>query len=294
VSALFEPDRAFEAARQVLGRLGASADGFECLRFGSNGVYAAPTAELLLRVSPPGVDPSQGLTFAIEASRVGVPVLAPTSAEVYEAAGCSVTVWPLLSGRGDFEDFGWLGSAARSLHAASDWLQERVPGLKPYLSHQVQVVRDRLATVAEAGVLDDVDVGVLRRELSAVEAALTADDSPAIVAHGDLHTGNVVVGSDGPRLVDFDLISLAPPAWDLSPLRVQVRRFGRASTAWDELIRGYGAELEPSEALLRLRELGASSWLAALSAARRELIPEVLRRMRYWRGEENAPVWQPV
>jgi hypothetical protein len=61
-----------------------------------------------------------------------------------------------------------------------------------------------------------------------------------------------------------------------------------------DLIRGYGEELEPSEALLRLRELGALSWLAALSAARPELVSEVLRRMRYWRGEENAPVWQPV
>jgi hypothetical protein len=95
-------------------------------------------------------------------------------------------------------------------------------------------------------------------------------------------------------LVDFDLISLAPATWDLSPLRVQVRRFGRPSTAWDQLLSGYGERLEPSEALLRLRELGASSWLAALSVARPELGGEVLRRMRYWRGEEGAPVWRAV
>lgn len=102
-------------------------------------------------MSPPGSDPSQSLIFAIEAARAGVPVLAPVSADLYEAADCVVAVWPLLPGRDDFADFVWLGAAARSLHAVAERLQARVPGLKPYLSNQVQVVRERLAPAAAAG-----------------------------------------------------------------------------------------------------------------------------------------------
>ncbi len=41
-------------------------------------------------------------------------------------------------------------------------------------------------------------------------------DSEAVVSHGDLHPGNIVVGPDGPHVVDWGIAGLAPAARDVA------------------------------------------------------------------------------
>lgn len=52
-------------------------------------------------------------------------------------------------------------------------------------------------------------------QMHALSGALQADPRPRVVCHGDLHPGNVLVGSDGLRLVDWDCVLLAVPERDL-------------------------------------------------------------------------------
>ena len=41
-------------------------------------------------------------------------------------------------------------------------------------------------------------------------------DSETVVSHGDLHPGNIVIGTDGPRVVDWAIAGLAPAARDVA------------------------------------------------------------------------------
>jgi len=45
--------------------------------------------------------------------------------------------------------------------------------------------------------------------------------------------------------------------------------------------------------MVRLRELASVTWVAQLAGSRPELVPEVDRRLQYWRPAPNPPVWTP-
>ncbi len=50
-----------------------------------------------------------------------------------------------------------------------------------------------------------------------------------VVCHGDVHPGNVLMTADGPVLIDWDLLCLAPPGWDHGPMLFVRRSVGRSA-----------------------------------------------------------------
>lgn len=86
--------------------------------------------------------------------------------------------------------------------------------------------------------------------------------------HGDLHEGNVVVGCDGPVLVDLELAGWGPPSFDAAPVAAFVRWYGRPASDLDAFDAAYGASLTGAARAASLDEVWAL-WSACWAVANR-------------------------
>ena len=82
-----------------------------------------------------------------------------------------------------------------------------------------------------------------------IEAAIDrhgrwAEGVDRVVCHGDVHPGNVVATTSGTVLLDWDLLCLAPAAWDHSAMLTWASRWGGPPQWYDEFAAGYGRSME--------------------------------------------------
>src|SRR5262245_29913268 len=98
-------------------------------------------------------------------------------------------------------------------------------------------------------------------------AAAPLATAPAQRIHGDLHLGNVVWGSDGPILLDFDDALVGPPVQDLWLLARGVSEEARQTR--EEILQGYEVFREFDRSTLGLCEplracriIHMSAWIA--------------------------------
>ncbi len=95
-------------------------------------------------------------------------------------------------------------------------------------------------------------------------------------------------------LLDWDLLCVAPPAWDHAPLMTWTRRWGGEPGIYEAFAEGAGQSLRDdalAEAIAELRLVAAT--LMRVRAARSDpcAVDEAELRLRYWRGEADAPTW---
>jgi aminoglycoside phosphotransferase (APT) family kinase protein len=121
-----------------------------------------------------------------------------------------------------------------------------------------------------------------------------------VVCHGDIHPGNVMQSVDGPVLIDWDLRCMAPAGWDHGPMLQWSERWtdawGGGPHAYDRFAEGYGASFRDdwmTQALAAMRMVIAT--LMRVRAGRTDVVAaaEAERRLRYWRGDADAPLWNP-
>ncbi len=99
---------------------------------------------------------------------------------------------------------------------------------------------------------------------------------------------------DGPVLIDWDLLCLAPAGWDHAPMMTWHERWGGPPGDYEAFADGYGASLrgdEAAETFAVLRLVAAT--LMRVKAARTDpsARAEVDRRLAFWRGDPDAPPW---
>jgi Ser/Thr protein kinase RdoA (MazF antagonist) len=137
-----------------------------------------------------------------------------------------------------------------------------------------------------------------RRGLDAATARhqpLRGQVTTLVLCHGDVHPGNVLQTPDGPMIIDWDLMCLAPIAWDHAPLMTWTSRWGGEPGIYEAFADGYRHSLRGDpmgEALAELRLV--ASTLMRLRAGRTdpEQAAEAQRRLRFWRGDPDAPAWR--
>ena len=115
-----------------------------------------------------------------------------------------------------------------------------------------------------------------------------------VLCHGDVHPGNVLQTVDGPVLLDWDLLSLGPPAWDHGPLLNWTSRWGGAPGVYERFADGYGRSFrgDPlAEALAELRLVAATLMRVRAGRSDPAAAEEAERRLRYWRSDPDAPPW---
>jgi hypothetical protein len=118
-----------------------------------------------------------------------------------------------------------------------------------------------------------------------------------VLCHGDVHPGNVIPTAAGPMLLDWDLMCLGPIAWDHGPLLNWTARWGGEPGVYEALAAGYGASMrgDPvTEALAELRLVAATLMRVKAGRGDPTAAAEAEVRLRYWRGDPDAPAWTAV
>jgi hypothetical protein len=261
------------------------------LRHGMNVIFRS--RDVVIRVASPSVHASCSIDLAETLDRHGVPVVAPACSDVLEANGLSATAWEYIASSGDPIDWRAVGAIVRSVHDLSTTdLPVAVPTPSPVAFPWWNF--DQL--------LDDVDVALDLAALAGIEAVLQRwsgwadwDVGSAVVCHGDVHPGNVIMSSDGPFVIDWDLLCIAPPGWDHAPLMTWTQRWGGEQGIYEVFAEGAGGSLrgdDSAEAFAELRLVAATLMRVRAGMSDPNARPEADRRLAHWRGDADAPIWR--
>ena len=253
--------------------------------------------EEVVRVSTPNA-PATALHDLIDVlSARGVPTPVLVRPTPYVDDDMVVTSWQRLRDTGDPIDWAMVGAAVRRLHhcAPAD-----VPATFPLASPLDLPWWDFERQLRASVPIDDaaragITAAIERSSAWLQPATWAAHNVDAVVCHGDMHPGNGRATADGPVIVDFDLMGLAPAAWDHAPLMTWTQRWGGAEGVYEAFADGYGASLHgdpAAEAFSELRLVAATLLRGVAARADAHAQREFEQRLRYWRGEPDAPMWQ--
>jgi aminoglycoside phosphotransferase (APT) family kinase protein len=254
-----------------------------------NAIFAA--GDVVLRVSAPTAPAMASIELTDVLAEAGLRVPTPARHEVVEVDDVSVTAWVRLVPSGDPIDWVAVGRMVRVVHDLDPaMLPDSVP--LPRASAFPWWDFDELL----GRVSDLIDPSAREGLVAALDRHRGWEDfDHAVVCHGDVHPGNVVMDARGPVLIDWDLLCSAPPGWDHAPMLTWAERWGGDPRDYADFAVGYGASLADDPTALALAELRlVAATLLRLDAARRDptALPEARRRLAHWRGDPDAPAWQ--
>ena len=164
-----------------------------------------------------------------------------------------------LADAGD-DDLRRLGAVLAELHAVGRACSGALWGWDGP-ARSPSAFRARRADDAERALAGTAHAGLARRA-AAVPLPADGADAPFCMVHGDLVEANVVWGSGGPALVDWEFWRTGDPAEDLAYL---VETNGLADDAVTALLGGYGAQgaRERLDAWRALVAADAGAWYLA-------------------------------
>lgn len=269
------------------------------LKLGMNAVFAA--GDVVLRVGRPTASPASAYELADVLTRSGIRVTQPAPGRaVVTGDGDTtgqplvVTTWELLRPTRGAADWVDVGRMVRTLHSLGP---SAIPPAYPVpLGTTFPWWQfDSLLRDAESS----IDAAAFRAMVGAVDRHREwVDESGGptawVLCHGDVHPENVIATADGPVIIDWDLLSAGPPGWDHAPLRSGIRHWGYRPAIYEQFCAGYGADLSDDPVTVALTDLRAvAATLMRVLAGRRDPAarPEAERRLRYWRGDPEAPTW---
>ncbi|MEM8621423.1 MAG: phosphotransferase [Actinomycetota bacterium] len=267
------------------------------LRYGMNAVFTA--GDEVLRVATPN-GPASALHAVVGVlSAHGVPTVTPSREDLLVDGDMVVTAWRRLHETGEPADWSTVGAAVRRLHACRRVdLPAQFPLASPldlpWWNFEQQLAASApIDEAARRGIVSAID----QHEAWLDPATWSERGVPAVVCHGDIHPGNVTSTSNGPVIVDFDLMAHAPAAWDHAPLMTWTKRWGGAAGMYEDFADGYGASFRgdpAAEAFATLRLVAATLMRGVVARSDPQAQREFERRLRYWRNEPRAPMWQAV
>ncbi|MEY2414970.1 MAG: hypothetical protein QOH53_304 [Ilumatobacteraceae bacterium] len=265
----------------------------QLLRIGMNALFTAGDG-VLLRVSNPTADGREAISLASFLTRIGLRVPTYVRDQPFVTDDHTVFAIAVVDDAGPI-DWEAVGKMVAVVHRTGiDDFPAGYPlpfcGNFPWW--------DFAALITEVG--SDLDA----RSFAALDAAIGRSlpvlveqrSKPLVVCHGDVHPGNVIQSAAGPVLLDWDLLCCGPAAWDHAPLMTWTERWGGEPGIYEAFAVGYGRSMSDdpvAQAIAELRLVAAT--LMRMRAARLSPVAaeEAELRLRYWRGERDAPQWNP-
>lgn len=287
--AVGDPAGADAFAALAAARLGL--DTPERVRIGMNALYRC--GDVMLRVGRPTVGAHAGLALARWLRASGIAVPEPAGDEVVESDGLAATCWRVVDAVDLPVDWSAVGALVRRVHALDP---AAVPAGYPLPSPVVfpwwdfDVLREDVAPDVDPAALAGLDAAIERHR----EWIVHADTDP-VVCHGDVHPGNVLMDRAGPVLLDWDLLCVANPAWDHAMLLTLAERWGGDAGVYPAFAEGYGRSLvgdAAATAFAAMRNVAATLMRVRAGRSDPAARDEAARRLRYWRGEPDAPTWR--
>lgn len=260
----------------------------ELMRVGMNANFSA--GRFVLRVGRPSVRGDASLRLAEALVEHGIAVARPARREVIADGDLVVTCWHRLGEVGAPIDWYTVGQIVRRVHGLA---RSALPADYPLPSPRAFPWWDFEAMLAELG--PEIDKAALAGLRAAVERRPRWWATPdPVVCHGDVHPGNVLMTADGPVLIDWDLMCTAPAGWDHGPMMTWHDRWGGAAGEYEAFATGYGADLRgdaSAEAIAELRLVAATLMRVRAAQVDPGARDEAERRLRFWRGDGDAPMW---
>jgi hypothetical protein len=261
------------------------------LRHGMNALYLC--GDVVLRVgvtTAPAIASHELAAWLIDA---GVPTVPPVEGLVADVDGFTVTGWRFERETRRAVDWSAIGEIVRLVHSLP---VGEVPTAYPlpdpstFPWWQFDRMLADVVDEIDAAALDGLGAAIERRR--GWERAVRRD---VVLCHGDVHPGNVLMSAGGALLVDWDLMCVANPAWDHGMLTTYAERWGGPPDVYARFAAGYGRPQVDdglAHALGELRNVAAT--LMRVRAGRDDpaAAEEAARRLRYWRGEADAPTWR--
>lgn len=261
------------------------------LRQGMNAIYVC--GDVILRVGRASAPARASHGLAAMLSSRGIPCVAAVDGLATDRDGFAVSAWERIADSDVPIDWRAVGAAVASVHLipASD-----IPGEYPLPSPTSFPWWDFESLVGEVGGhIDAPAMAGLQRTIDTHAAWRDSIDRDAVVCHGDVHPGNVLMTGDGPVLIDWDLLCRAPAGWDHAMLTTYAERWGGHPDVYEAFADGYGASLADDEftrSIGSLRNVAATLMRVRAGITDHAARAEAERRLQFWRGDPGAPTWQ--
>ncbi|MEP7113094.1 MAG: aminoglycoside phosphotransferase family protein [Ilumatobacteraceae bacterium] len=263
----------------------------QLLRMGMNGIFRAGDG-VLLRVGRPSAPAQHAIALADALTQSGIRVPAYLRDEPFLSDEHAVFAIAAIEETGPI-DWKAVGAMISRLHRIDrNDLPVGYPvpfcGDFPWwnFASLISEVGDQLDGASRA----PIDSAIARSMPLLVEQRGGA----LVVCHGDVHPGNVIQSATGPVLLDWDLLCRGPAAWDHAPLMTWTQRWRGEAGIYESFAEGIGQSLRAdplAEAVAELRLVAATLMRVRAGRSNPAAAEEAALRLRYWRGEPNAPQW---
>ncbi|MFE0176632.1 phosphotransferase enzyme family protein [Streptomyces sp. NPDC059002] len=281
-------------ARDVLDAAGLAgpAGGAQLLALGENAVFGVDDLVVKVgRAAPELLDRARReLDVAAWLERADVPAVRAAEPAARLVDGHPVTLWHRLPDAVRPAEPRDLAALLRRVHALES------PSFELPRRELLGGVERWLRLAGDA--IDPGDADYLRERrdgFAAAAAALTPRLAPGPI-HGDALPRNVLVGPDGPVLVDLETFSADLREHDLVVMALSRDRYGLPPEAYDGFVSTYGwdvREWEGCSVLRGARETASCAWVAQHAPSNPKALAEFRRRVASLRDGDAAVRWYP-